>query len=717
MGTEQAEARSKEKRKYSTEGKEQVLPKHGGMFKRRTFGMAILTWVALSVVLDIPADAHASRFHAILFNLMESFELFSLKNFLLLPGLYLLFWAIENQCREIRGGVTVDVPALVFAFFMVAGYSFSKYSGMREILTVSNGQLFKTVIAFAGYTVLGTYLIRGCFFLLSASRTKKQGNSDEMRLRNPGKEERPRTADRDNTDVPQAADHGLMFLPARGSRNGTTESERRRSQTGLFDREVRKHPFLCVVLILMVLYIPYMVISYPGIFMGDTESQIIQAFPAIFRGGEPELLQGIMDRLREKDLIAADVFLAGDHPVAHTLLLHACISAGLNIFGSLNAGVYLFALLQQMLVITTVAYVTKGLSESGAIGTRAVLIILAWTFFHPQIHCHMMLLTKDVFYAAFILLFIYFCYTSVAEEKCHFAGMMLSGIGVILSRNEGRALLILGIAALAILNRPIRKRLLTLGICVILFSVLYFHALLPALKVIPGSKREILSVPFQQTARYVRDYSSEVTEEEKEAINAVLDYERIGKLYDPSISDPVKSTYREDATAEDLFHYFKTWFRMGLKRPGIYLQATLNNYYRFFYLKGYKVTRYTYYWSELKMDSINGYLSRLGYQLSYPPQTDGLRRFSNSFHERTDFFLPVSILAVPAIYVWTVIVAFFYGLHVRSRKVISCCVIPLLMCIFFLLGPTNGGYTRYLIPLILLSPFLIIMVREMKGNG
>lgn len=679
MGKERAETRSGEKRELRTEGKEKTPPARGGTLKRGTLGMALLTWAALSLVLDIPAEAHASRFQAILFNLMESFELFSLKSFLLLPGLYFLFLTIENRCGEIKSGATVYIPALLFAFFMVAGYSFSQYNGLREILTISNGQFFKSAIAFAGYAVLGIYLIRGCFSLLRASRT---------------------------------GERGLKTLPAREVRGG-----RGGSLTELLDRGVRKHPFLWTALILTALYIPYMVISYPGLLMGDTESQIIQAFPEIFRGGEPELLRGIMDRLREKDLIAPDVFLTGDHPVAHTLLLHACISAGLRIFGSLNTGVYLFALLQQMLVITAVAYVTKGLSKSGAIGTRSVLIILAWTFFHPQIHCHMMLLTKDVFYAVFILLFVFFCYASVAEEKCHFTGAMLSGIGVILSRNEGRALLMLGIAVLAILNRPIRKRLLTLECCVILFSLLYFHALLPAMKVIPGSKREILSVPFQQTARYVRDCAPEVTEEEKEAINAVLDYERIGQLYNPGVSDPVKSTYREDATAEELLRYFKTWFRMGLKKPGVYLQATLNNYYQFFYLKGRQVTRYTYYWSELKMNSLNGYLSRLGVQLSYPPQTDALRRFSNSFHERTDYFLPVSMLAVPAVYVWTVIVAFFYALYERGRKIISCCVIPLLMCLFFLLGPTNGGYTRYLIPLILLTPFMIFMVRSVKENG
>ena len=83
MGKERAETRSGEKRELRTEGKEKTPPAHGGTLKRGTLGMALLTWAALSLVLDIPAEAHASRFQAILFNLMESFELFSLKSFLL----------------------------------------------------------------------------------------------------------------------------------------------------------------------------------------------------------------------------------------------------------------------------------------------------------------------------------------------------------------------------------------------------------------------------------------------------------------------------------------------------------------------------------------------------------------------------------------------------------------------------------------------------------
>ena len=209
METERTETRSGEKRAFCAEEKEKALPKRGGTLKRRTFGIALLTWIALSLVLDIPAEAHVSRFHAILFNLMESFELFSLKSFLLLPGLYYLFRMIENRCAEIKTGPTVYIPALIFGFFMVAGYSFSLYNGLWEILTVSNGQFFKTAIAFAGYTVLGIYLIRGCFFLLGASQTRNDRRT---------------------------ADHGLKVIPARDARGGKKGAGRGRSLAELFDR-------------------------------------------------------------------------------------------------------------------------------------------------------------------------------------------------------------------------------------------------------------------------------------------------------------------------------------------------------------------------------------------------------------------------------------------------------------------------------------------------
>lgn len=71
--------------------------------------------------------------------------------------------------------------------------------------------------------------------------------------------------------------------------------------------------------------------------------------------------------------------------------------------------------------------------------------------------------------------------------------------------------------------------------------------MLPSLKITGGSVRESLSVPFQQTARYVRDYGDEVTEEVKEAIDSILRYDLLASKYNPNLSDPVKKLFNENS--------------------------------------------------------------------------------------------------------------------------------------------------------------------------
>ena len=145
---------------------------------------------------------------------------------------------------------------------------------------------------------------------------------------------------------------------------------------------------------------------------------------------------------------------------------------------------------------------------------------------------------------------------------------LLTMLGVMMLRQNGMYVVAFSLPVL-LLEKDRRKRrktaLLFCGAIVLYLS--YTHILFPALDITPGSRREMLSVPFQQTARYVRDYADEVTEEERDAIDRVLDYDTIGEVYDPNISDPVKKTFNEDADSEDLKAYFKVWFQMFLKHP------------------------------------------------------------------------------------------------------------------------------------------------------
>ena len=94
-----------------------------------------------------------------------------------------------------------------------------------------------------------------------------------------------------------------------------------------------------------------------------------------------------------------------------------------------------------------------------------------------------------------------------------------------------------------------------------------------------GNIREALSLPFQQTARYLKEHGEDVTEEEKEIISRVLDYEKLAVLYNPDISDPAKFSYRQAVPMEDWTAYLKVWMHQFFRHPMSYVAATVNQNY------------------------------------------------------------------------------------------------------------------------------------------
>ena len=69
---------------------------------------------------------------------------------------------------------------------------------------------------------------------------------------------------------------------------------------------------------------------------------------------------------------------------------------------------------------------------------------------------------------------------------------------------------------------------------------------------------------------------------EKKAINDILSYDEIKENYNPEISDFVKNTFRK-GSEDKLDEYFKVWFEMFLKHPMVYIEATLNNTFGYYY--------------------------------------------------------------------------------------------------------------------------------------
>lgn len=558
----------------------------------------------------------------------------------------------------------VVIPAAFFSLFMVLGYSYSETNSWSLVFGSGSVQLIKSCVKFVIFFALFYYGI--CFLYYKFNEISFAESSDK-----------------------------------------TVEEIPIKKLFNKYINLISHYPLKTSFLTLSIIYIPYIIISYPAIIMPDTINQIVQTYPELGYVA-PSYLEG--------HLLSDQIYLNTHHSIVHTLLMRAFIQIGASFFHSFNVGVFLFALLQFFFLIIAVSYGVKILVEKTAFPDKYVPLIILYYIIAPRIQNYMFVLSKDIIYAAFMLYAILSLYLMITKpERRYYILFAVSGLGLILFRNEARYILIIGLPVLALLCQRLRKFFLKYMIGVIGFSILFFHVLLPLCRVTPGSVREMLSIPFQQTARYVKEYAADVTDEEREAIDAVLPYDNLADSYYPNLSDFVKDTFKEDSTKADLFRYFRVWFLMFLKHPDSYIQATINNYYYFFYPGPILFYEYYYHASEDYMVLLNRVLEPVGSNFHYPQIWHNAREKYEDFREIFTYIPPIVLLMYSPTYTWTLILLLLYGIYKKMPQAISLLIIPVLVLCMCLVSPCNGFYFRYLYPIVFVLPFIIPLYFCMKN--
>lgn len=196
-----------------------------------------------------------------------------------------------------------------------------------------------------------------------------------------------------------------------------------------------------------------------------------------------------------------------------------------------------------------------------------------------------------------------------------------------------------------------------------MFHIVFNSLLLPLMEVSEGSKKEMLSVPFQQTARYVSLYENELTDEEIDIIDHVLDYSVIREKYNPINSDPVKDSYKYPSK-QDFMKYVKVWIHQFKQHPSSYVQATLNNCFGYFY-PGYiqnSISNMQFY--------IKGEPLATGDQDIHYVCGNNVRNVLMAY-SLLWFKLPgISLLLYPGTYTWLLLICL--GTLIRHKKYKEC---------------------------------------------
>ncbi len=348
-------------------------------------------------------------------------------------------------------------------------------------------------------------------------------------------------------------------------------------------KEGCKHDVLCVMLVLLVCWSPYLIAFYPGTVCWDLGEMVAQFF------GQTEMNTW--------------------HPVFTTWVMGSCVWMG-RLFGSDNLGAFLFTALQTLALSYALS---RAVHHLKAIGIRREVRWLAVAFFAltPIWAGYAQFISKDTLYTACMLLFVLAVLRAAGDHLIRPLGppspqgegaeltppsgnaepvrasltnaaktsleLFVWGLLACLLRSNGLYVVLPTAIVPALVARP-KKFIIPALAGAVACALLFSNVLIPALGIRDETASGIYSVCFQQSARVLRDHADAVTPEEYAEIDAVLDAARLPELYEPWISDPVKYTFRQygqgaEAEKEVLARYRRTWLSMLPKYPLDYLES------------------------------------------------------------------------------------------------------------------------------------------------
>lgn len=451
-----------------------------------------------------------------------------------------------------------------------------------------------------------------------------------------------------------------------------------------------EHPFICSLIIMLICWLPYIIAYFPIILSPDPSYQIKQFF-------------GIDTKYSYYNvLIDPKVLITNAHPVLHTLLLGSCLKIG-HIIGSDNLGLFFYSVIQITILSITLAYTIKYMKQLNTPIWFRISLQLFYALV-PIFPFYAMSGVKDVIFSALFILYIIMLdkiIRNANSKKIKISKLILGLILLILVclfRHNGIYVIVLSYPLLFFVDKLNRNRLILLLVLLIGFYTCYNKVILPAFKITPGSPREMLSIPFQQTARYVKYHSEELSDDDKNKIDYLIEYETLVERYDPELSDDVKNKYNRFATTDDLMAYFGVWFKGLLKHPGTYIEATINNVYGYFYPN--KTNWYIY----SKFDTR---ILKDGFDYHYNNQ-ESMRKVLKDYGESFQYIPVIGVTINIAFNVWLSLIMAAYLLYKKYFKEIIFLMPTLISVLVCIAGPANTYY-RYALPFIMGMPMMIGM--------
>lgn len=327
---------------------------------------------------------------------------------------------------------------------------------------------------------------------------------------------------------------------------------------------------LVIALIFFISYIPYFLYYFPGAIQYDAANSLEQ--------------------------ICGYVPYSNHHPITYTLFLGGLWNLGKIVFGSGDAGIAIYTLIQMIATSFVFSFILKYMAKRN-IPTKWRIITFLVLLLNPLTGMYTVRVEKSLFFTLFMILAIIGIIEMCYEKEKFFKKIwkpILFAVTILmmtLLRNNGIYILILTLPFILLINKKqIGKILITFIVPIIIFFIIQ-GPILNACNVTKAKTKEALSIPMQQFARLLKYERDNLTSEEKENIHKYLPLsdERIAHDYWSLISDNIKFNFDENYVKQDKATLLKTYFTLALKYPGQTISAFLFNTYGYYAPNSYSI--------------------------------------------------------------------------------------------------------------------------------
>lgn len=418
--------------------------------------------------------------------------------------------------------------------------------------------------------------------------------------------------------------------------------------------------------------------KYPGVLTEDSISQIEQLTSGVY---------------------------SNHHPFYHTMVIKAVLGLGLRLFsGDYNRAVALYSVFQIAVMACTFGYVSATARRMGA----SRIFIAASSVFFALLPCHFMYsftMWKDVLFGAAFTAFTVTVFRFLAGIGKRGFGMcfliIVSGLGTCLFRSNGWMAFLIGTAVFLIMFAKKELKLSITLIVIVIAAFILKHPVLDAVGVSKTDTIESLSIPAQQIARVIVECRDDLSDDDYELLEKVIDIDFVHVIYLDYISNPVKelvrSTGDQEYLKEHFSDYLKLWIRLGLSHPKQYFEAYVEQ------TKGYWNSGYDFWRTT---DFV--YENRFG--IAKDIRVKGAESLIEQYIYIFEKHEMLSIFQSIGLYVWAALILAYTAVRAHRRAALFL-FIPLFAYILSLLAATPVfAEFRYTYLLFCAFPFLICAV-------